>query len=64
MQALRRNRFKTFPPYLMVQMKRYYSDVDWTPKKLEVLVDVPERLSLENFRGTGLQVRAELDVIS
>lgn len=34
---------------------RYYIAKDWTPKKLEVLVDVPDHLSLEHLRGTGLQ---------
>ena len=34
---------------------RYYLAKDWTPKKLEVLVDVPDHLSLEHLRGLGLQ---------
>ena len=34
---------------------RYYLAKDWTPKKLEVLVDVPDHLSLEHLRGQGLQ---------
>lgn len=28
---------------------------DWTPKKLEVLVDVPDALDLEHLRGRGAQ---------
>ena len=28
---------------------------DWTPKKLEVLVDVPDALDLEHLRGGGAQ---------
>ena len=28
---------------------------DWTPKKLEVLVDVPDKLDLERLRATGVQ---------
>ncbi|CAL5228914.1 g12137 [Coccomyxa viridis] len=53
--GLHRARMASFPPYLMVQLKRYYIAKDWTPKKLEVLVDVPDHLSLEHLRGTGLQ---------
>mmetsp|Transcript_23484 Transcript_23484/g.30695 ORF Transcript_23484/g.30695 Transcript_23484/m.30695 type:complete len:861 (-) Transcript_23484:288-2870(-) len=48
-------RFKTFPRYLLVQLKRYYVDESWMPQKLDVLVDVPETLSLEHLRSTGLQ---------
>mmetsp|Transcript_1729 Transcript_1729/g.5222 ORF Transcript_1729/g.5222 Transcript_1729/m.5222 type:complete len:830 (+) Transcript_1729:24-2513(+) len=48
-------RFKSFPQYLVVQMMRFTFAEDWTPKKLDVLVDVPERISLEKFRGSGLQ---------
>jgi ubiquitin carboxyl-terminal hydrolase 5/13 len=39
---------------------RYYVAKDWTPKKLEVLVDVPDTLSLEHLRGTGPQPEEEL----
>lgn len=42
--------FGSFPPYMIVQLRRYYCDESYTPKKLEVLVDVPESLSLEAFR--------------
>ncbi len=33
---------------------------DWTAKKLEVLVDVPDTLNLEHLRGTGPQLNEEL----
>ena len=33
---------------------------DWTPKKLEVLVDVPDQLDLEHLRGRGAQPGEEL----
>jgi ubiquitin carboxyl-terminal hydrolase 5/13 len=33
---------------------------DWTPKKLEVLVDVPDNLNLEHLRGSGPQADEEL----
>ena len=34
---------------------RFYLASDWTAKKLEVLIDVPEQLDLESLRGQGLQ---------
>ena len=40
----------------MVHVRRYYIDETWTPRKLEVKIDVPEYLSLEKFRATGPQV--------
>jgi hypothetical protein len=39
----------------MVHLRRYYLGPDWTPKKLEVLVDMPDRLSLQNLRAIGQQ---------
>lgn len=39
---------------------RYYVAKDWTPKKLEVLVDVPDQLDLEHLRGRGPQPGEEL----
>ena len=57
-QAIKHVRFASFPRYLLVQMRRYYVDQSWTPKKMEVLVDVPEHLSLQSFRAKGVQVGA------
>ncbi len=59
-QASRRVRLSSFPPYLMVQLRRYYVDTNWTPKKLEAFVEVPERLSLQALRGRGAQPGEEL----
>lgn len=53
--ALLTDRFKTFPKYLVFEMLRFYHAEDWTPKKLDVLVDVPEFLDLEKFRATGIK---------
>lgn len=53
-------RFKTFPRYLLVQMRRFYVDEDWTPKKLDVVVNVPERFSLKRFLSGGLADGEEL----
>lgn len=41
-------------------VRRYYVDKDWTAKKLEVLVDVPDALNLEHLRGRGAQPGEEL----
>ncbi|TYZ61068.1 hypothetical protein PybrP1_001533 [[Pythium] brassicae (nom. inval.)] len=53
-------RFKTFPRYLLVQMRRFYVSEDWTPKKLDVIVNVPEELSLGQFVSSGLRDGEEL----
>lgn len=58
--AERRVRFKSFSPYLIVQMRRYYIDQNWTPKKLDVLVEAPQELDLEHLRSTGLQSGEDL----
>ena len=42
------------PPILAVQVRRYYVAEDWTPKKLDVLVPMPETVDVESVRGTGL----------
>eukprot|EP00879_Flechtneria_rotunda_P013944 GHRR01014563.1.p1 GENE.GHRR01014563.1~~GHRR01014563.1.p1 ORF type:complete len:792 (+),score=390.35 GHRR01014563.1:178-2553(+) len=52
-QATRRTRFATFPPVLVIALKRYYVAEDWTPKKLEVEVPMPEQLHLEQLRSSG-----------
>ncbi|KAK9805947.1 hypothetical protein WJX73_007684 [Symbiochloris irregularis] len=54
-QANKTTRFASFPPFLFVQLRRYYVAKDWTPKKLEVLVDVPPTLDLEHLRGSGVR---------
>ncbi|KAK9828649.1 hypothetical protein WJX72_001313 [[Myrmecia] bisecta] len=58
--ATKHTRLATMPPYLMVQMKRYYVAKDWTARKLEVLVDVPDSLDLEPLRAAGPQPHEEL----
>ena len=41
-------------------LRRYYVAEDWTPKKLEVLVDVPEHLDVTHLRATGPQPHEQL----
>lgn len=51
--ALKRTRFKTFPEYLAVHLKRYYLAEDWTPRKLDVSVPMPNEIDLSAMKGTG-----------
>lgn len=46
---------KTFPNFLMLQARRFTLTANWQPKKLDVLLDVPEVLNLEYLRSSGLQ---------
>ncbi|KAL0051048.1 hypothetical protein WJX82_001112 [Trebouxia sp. C0006] len=59
-QAKRFSRIANFPPYLMLQMNRYFVTEQWVAKKLEVLVDVPEQVDLEWLRGSGPQPHEQL----
>jgi ubiquitin carboxyl-terminal hydrolase 5/13 len=52
--AQKRSRLRSFPKYLMVHLRKYYLAEDWTPKKLDVSVPVPEKLDLEALRGSGM----------
>jgi len=53
--AEKTTRISKFPKYLIVQMRRFYVDKDWSVKKLDALVDVPEKIELEKYRAHGLQ---------
>ncbi|CAM9831562.1 unnamed protein product [Heterosigma akashiwo] len=53
--ATKVQRFKTFPRYLVVQIKRYYLTETWEQKKKDVEVDMPETLSIDHLRSMGLQ---------
>lgn len=59
-QATRFSRIANFPPYLMLQMNRYYVTEQWVAKKLEVLVEVPEHIDLGWLRGSGPQADEQL----
>ena len=52
--ALKRCRFRTFPEYLVVQLRKYtYDQQTLNPKKLDVILPMPEELDLEYLRSTG-----------
>jgi len=48
-------RFDNFPRYLIVQMQRYELGPDWTPKKIEVNIDMPHSIDLNDVRSKGPQ---------
>eukprot|EP00039_Didymoeca_costata_P011499 m.161936 g.161936 ORF g.161936 m.161936 type:complete len:804 (+) comp15194_c0_seq3:191-2602(+) len=58
--ALKRVRFNSFPQYLVLRMDRYYLTKNWEPMKMEVEVELPEELNLEEYRATGKQEDEEL----
>eukprot|EP01134_Creolimax_fragrantissima_P005659 CFRG5659T1 len=60
--AIKTHRFLTFPPYLMVHARRFYVDDDWTPKKLDVELDMPEIIDLECLRGSGGLLEREIQL--
>lgn len=44
----------SFPRYLIVQLRRYVvNEVDYTPKKLDCLVQMPLELDLSKYKSTG-----------
>ena len=53
--AIKTTRFATFPDYLMIQLNKFTIGDDWVPRKLDVLIDVPQQLVIEELRGHGLQ---------
>ena len=53
-------KLRTFPDYLMLQIKKFTLDDNWTPKKLDILLDVPDIIDLSRLRGTGKQDGEEL----
>ena len=47
-------RFITFPDYLFVQLKKYTFNDDWTPRKLDVSMEIPDELDLNSLRATWI----------
>ncbi|MFH4975087.1 hypothetical protein AB6A40_001796 [Gnathostoma spinigerum] len=54
------NRITTFPDYLLVQLKKFVIDDDWSVRKMDADVEMPEELDLEAYRGRGIQPGEEL----
>lgn len=53
--ANKTTRLLTFPDFLLVQAKKFTVGEDWTPKKLDISLDVLQELDLTLLRGHGLQ---------
>jgi ubiquitin carboxyl-terminal hydrolase 5/13 len=53
--AIQRTRLTNFPRYLLVQIQRYTLGADWTPQKLEVILDIPEEVDLTALKAPGPQ---------
>ncbi|XP_014223502.1 ubiquitin carboxyl-terminal hydrolase 5 [Trichogramma pretiosum] len=58
--ASKTTRLASFPPYLLIHLKKFTMEEDWTCVKLDVAIDMPEVLDLEHLRGNGLQEGEEL----
>ncbi|KAL3934083.1 MAG: hypothetical protein SGARI_003543, partial [Bacillariaceae sp.] len=58
--AMTKSRFKNFPRYLWVQIRRYEIGPDWQPKKIEVNLDIPESIDLSEYKTKGPQDGEEL----
>jgi len=48
-------KFKNFPRYMIIRLQRYELGQDWTPRKLEVNVDIPEFIDLNHLKSRGPQ---------
>lgn len=55
-----RTRLKTFPDYLVIHMKKFTLAADWTPKKLDISLEVPDILDINELRATGRLPNEEL----
>jgi len=58
--AIKRTRLGTFPPYLMIQIRKFTLGDDWVPKKLDVSLEIPDYLDINWIRGKGLQPGEQL----
>ncbi|XP_059469989.1 ubiquitin carboxyl-terminal hydrolase 5 [Neocloeon triangulifer] len=57
--AIKSTRLSTFPDYLLLHLKKFTLNEDWTPRKLDVAVEMPDVLDLARVRGKGLQPNEE-----
>lgn len=53
--ATKTARLGSFPPYLMIQVRKFTLGDDWVPRKLDITLDVPDELDIAWLRATGLQ---------
>ncbi|XP_033894289.3 ubiquitin carboxyl-terminal hydrolase 13-like isoform X2 [Acipenser ruthenus] len=57
--GVKTSRFKSFPEYLVIQIKKFTFGLDWVPKKLDISIDMPDLLDITHLRATGLQPKEE-----
>mmetsp|Transcript_20514 Transcript_20514/g.19747 ORF Transcript_20514/g.19747 Transcript_20514/m.19747 type:complete len:876 (-) Transcript_20514:159-2786(-) len=48
-------KFFNFPRYIILQIQRYELGPDWTPKKLDVNLEISEEIDLNEFKSNGPQ---------
>lgn len=53
-EALKSTKFSSFPEYLLIQIRKFELSSDWTPIKLDVAIDAPNILDLNEFKSSGL----------
>ncbi|KAF7028430.1 hypothetical protein CFC21_040353 [Triticum aestivum] len=58
--AIKTAGFKTFPDYLVLQMRKFVMEAGWVPKKLDVYIDVPDIIDISHMRSNGVQPGEEL----
>ncbi|KAG7354584.1 DUF819 domain containing protein [Nitzschia inconspicua] len=58
--GMTKTRFKSFPRYLWLQVRRYKIGPDWQPVKIEVNLDIPESIDLSDYKATGPQQGEDL----
>lgn len=44
-------RFGTFPKYLWLHLRKYRLTPQWTPEKLDAMIDFPQDLDLSAYKG-------------
>lgn len=57
--AINSSKLTTLPEVLVLHMRKYVFNPDYTPKKLNVCIDVPDILDIEHIRGFGKQDHEE-----
>lgn len=58
--AKKSTRLATMPDYLLLHLKKFTFREDWVSIKLDVSVDIPDELDLEELRATGKLPNEEL----
>jgi ubiquitin carboxyl-terminal hydrolase 5/13 len=54
-RAFKRTRLVNFPDYLFIQVRKFEFAADWSPIKIDVALQVPEVLDMNEYRSAGAQ---------